>query len=72
MIFREVNSGEVCDQINKLNTRKVPPIESIPARIFKEYSDLFSEILQRTFNEDLSNMTFISKRTQIRRHIIVA
>ena len=56
--IREVNSGEIWDQINKLNTRKASPIESIPARIFKEYSDIFSEILQRTFNEDLSNLTF--------------
>ena len=56
--FREVNSGEIWDQINKLNTRKASPIEIIPASIFKEYSDTFSEILQRTFNEDLSNMTF--------------
>ena len=56
--FREVTSGEIWDQINKLNTRKASPIESIPARIFKEYSDIFSEILQRTFNENLSNMTF--------------
>ena len=35
--FREVNSGEIWNQINKLNTRKASPIESIPARIFKEY-----------------------------------
>ena len=56
--FREVNSGEIWDQISKLNTRMASPIESISARIFKEYSDIFSEILQRTFNEDLSNMTF--------------
>ena len=56
--FREVNSREIWDQINNLNTRKASPIESIPARIFKEYSDIFSEILQRTFNEDLSYMTF--------------
>ena len=35
--FREVNSGEIWDQINKLKTRKALPIESIPARIFKEY-----------------------------------
>ena len=56
--FREVTSGEIWDQKNKLNTRKASPIESIPARIFKEYSDIFSEILQRTFNENLSNMKF--------------
>ena len=59
--FREGNSGEIWDQINKLNTRKTSPIESIPARIFEEYSNIFSEILQRTLNEDLSNMTFPKK-----------
>ena len=32
--FREVNSGEIWDQINKLNTRKASPIESIPFRHF--------------------------------------
>ena len=56
--LREVNSREIWDQINKLNIRKASSIESIPARIFKEYSAIFSEILQITFNEDLSNMTF--------------
>ena len=32
--FREVNSGEIWDQINKLNTRKASPIENIPAKKF--------------------------------------
>ena len=56
--FREVDSREIWDQINKLNTRKAAPIESVPAKIFKEYADIFSEILQRTFNEDLANTKF--------------
>ena len=59
--FRQNNSGEIWDQINKLNTRKASPVESLAARIFKEYSDIFSEILQRTFNEDLSNMKFLKE-----------
>ena len=56
--FREVDIGEIWFQINKLNTRKASPIESVPAKVFKENSDIFSEILQRTLNEDLAYMKF--------------
>ena len=54
--FREVDIGEIWFQLIKLNTKKALPKESVPAKIFKESSDIFSEILQRTFNEDLANM----------------
>ena len=59
--FRKVNSEKIWDQINKLNARKVSPIESVLAKIFKEYSDIFLEILQRPFNDDLENMKFPDK-----------
>ena len=42
--FREVATEDVAVQIKTLNSNKAPPINSIPARILKENSDIFTVI----------------------------
>ena len=60
--FREIDSGEIWGHEKKLNARKVSPIESIPAKIFKEYSDIFSENLTKNIQRRPSYYE-ISRRT---------
>ena len=56
--FREVAVEDVAVQIRKLNTNKASPVNSIPARILKENSDVFSVAIQNMFNSGLSKGTF--------------
>ena len=42
----------------KLNSSKASPINSIPARILKENSDVFSAVIQNLYNYGLSKVIF--------------
>ena len=56
--FSEVAVEDVAVQIRKLNTNKASPVNSIPARILKKNSDVFSVAIQNMFNSGLSKGTF--------------
>ena len=56
--FREVAVKDVAVQIRKFNTNKASPVNSIPARILKENSDVFLVAIQNIFNSGLSEGTF--------------
>ena len=56
--FREVAVEDVAVQIRKLNINKASPVNSIPARILKENSDVLSVAIQNMFNSGLSKGTF--------------
>ena len=48
--FSEVSTSDIATQIKQLNSKKASPVDSIPARILKENSDIFSVVLQFLFN----------------------
>ena len=56
--FREVTTEDVAVQIKKLNSKKASPINSIPARILKENSDVFCAVIQNLYNYGLSKGIF--------------
>ena len=56
--FREVATEDVAVQIKKLNASKASPINSIPARILKETSDVFCAVIQNLYNYGLSKGIF--------------
>jgi len=56
--FSEVSTGDAAVQIKQLNSKKASPVDSIPARILKENSDVFSVHIQFLFNSHMSKCTF--------------
>ena len=56
--FRKVAVEEVAVQTRKLITNTASPVNSIPARILKETSDVFSVAIQNLFDSGLSIVTF--------------
>ena len=56
--FREVTTEDVAVHIKKLNSKKASPINSIPARILKENSDVFCAVIQNLYNYGLSKGIF--------------
>ena len=44
--FSEVSTSDIAVQIKQVNSRKASPVDSIPARILKESSDIFSVVIQ--------------------------
>ena len=56
--FWEVATEDVAVQIKKLNSSKASPINSIPARILKENSDVFYAVFQNLYNYGLSKGIF--------------
>ena len=56
--FREVSIREIATQIKLVNTNKASPVESLPARILKEISDVFSVAIQILFNWHMTKNTF--------------
>ena len=56
--FSEVSTSDIATQIKQLNSKKAPPVDSIPARILKENSDILSVVLQFLFNSHMSKSTF--------------
>ena len=66
--FREVVVEDVAVQIRKLNTNKASPVNSIPARILKETSDIFSVAIQNMFKSGLSKGTFPKELKAVRKN----
>ena len=56
--FRQVTAEEVFCPIGKLNPRKSSPVESVPAKVIKENSDILTPILQGHFNANISQNDF--------------
>ena len=56
--FREVATEDVAVQIKKLTSNKASLINSIPARILKENSDIFCTVIQNLYNYGLSTGIF--------------
>lgn len=56
--FKEVSTADIAKQIIQLNSHKASPVDSIPARILKDYPDILSFIIQILFNSHMSNCTF--------------
>ena len=56
--FSEVSICDIAIQIKQLNSKKASPVDSIPARIIKENSDVFIVVIQSLFNSHMSKCTF--------------
>ena len=56
--FSEVSTCDIAIQIKQLNSKKASPVDSIPARIIKENSDVFSVVIQSLFNSHMFKCTF--------------
>ena len=54
----QVTVEEVFCQLEKLNRGKSSPVGSIPAKIIKENSYIFAQILQNHFNANISQNVF--------------
>ena len=57
--FSEVSTSDAAVQIKQLSSRKASPVDSIPARILKQNSDVFSVVIQILFNSHMSKCTFL-------------
>ena len=44
--FSEVSTSDIAIHVKQLNSKKASPFDSIPARILKENSDVFSVVIQ--------------------------
>ncbi len=56
--FKEVSIDEIATQIRLVNTKKASAVVSLPARILKENSDVFSVAIQVLFNWHMAKNTF--------------
>ena len=56
--FKPVTVNEIHLQIQKLNTNKSSPLNSIPAKILKHNADIFAILLQKIFNSNLAECYF--------------
>ena len=56
--FKPVTVNEILLQIQKLNTKKSSPLNSIPAKILKQNADIFVILLQKILNSNLSECYF--------------
>ena len=56
--FKPVTINEILLQIQKLNSKKASPLNSIPAKILKQNADIFAVLIQKTFNSNLSECYF--------------
>ena len=56
--FKPVTINEIELQIQKLNPRKSSPLNSISAKILKQSADIFTVLLQKIFNSNLSECYF--------------
>ena len=52
--FKPVTVNEILLQIQKLNSKKASPLNSIPAKILKQNTDIFAVLIQQLFNSNLS------------------
>ena len=56
--FKEVSICDIAIQIKQLNSKMASPVDSIPARITKENSDVFSVVIKSLSNSHMSKWTF--------------
>ena len=56
--FKPVTINEILLQIQKLNSKKASPLNSIPAKILKQNADIFAVLIQKIFNSNLSECYF--------------
>ena len=56
--FKPVTVNEILLQIQKLNPKKASPLNSIPAKILKQNTDIFAVLIQQLFNSNLSECSF--------------
>ena len=49
---------EILLQIQKLNSKKASPLNSIPTKILKQNADIFAVLIQKIFNSNLSECYF--------------
>ena len=56
--FKPVTVNEILLQIQKLNPKKASPLNSIPAKILKQNTDIFAVLIQQIFNSNLSECYF--------------
>ena len=56
--FRPCSPEEIMTQIERLDPKKASPIESIPARVLKENSDLLLPHLASAYNSSISESDF--------------
>ena len=56
--FKPVTVNEILLQIQKLNSKKASPLNSIPAKILKQNADIFAVLIQQLFNSNLSECYF--------------
>ena len=51
--FEEVNLKDIEKEILTLNTKKAVASNSIPAKVLKEMSDIYSPMLQQIWNDEI-------------------
>ena len=56
--FKPVTVNEIHLQIQKLNTNKSSPLNSIPAKILKHNANIFAILLQKMFNSNVAECYF--------------
>ena len=56
--FKPVTVNEILLQIQKLNSKRASPLNSIPAKILKQNADIFAVLIQQLFNSSLSECYF--------------
>ena len=56
--FKPVTINEILLQIQKLNSKKASPLNSIPAKILKQNADIFAVLIHKIFNSNLSGCYF--------------
>ena len=56
--FKPVTIDEVLLQVQKLNSRKASPLNSIPAKILKQNADIFAVLIQKILNSNISGCYF--------------
>ena len=56
--FSEVSIQQVVSQLARLDPKKSSPLGAIPAKILKEYPDIFAHNLCNLFNQSVAHSTF--------------
>ena len=56
--FKIVVRERVATEIQKLKLNKASPVDSIPGKILKDNQDIFTNALQKLFNDSVINGTF--------------
>ena len=59
--FKMVSNSTLVDEINRLNDKKACQIHSIPSKVIKSNSDIFSYFLFNNFNRSITSSSFPDK-----------